>query len=110
MRLTSLTTTIALIVATAVAAPSLARSHEAKTGANGGPQSHAGSYHVELVSQGTSVQVFLRDQSDKAVTTDGYKGVAIFAVGGKPQRIPLAPAGENKLTGTSAVALPKEPK
>jgi hypothetical protein len=110
MRLTSLAMTTTLIAATAIAAPTLALSHDVKVGANGGPLAHAGSYHVELVSQGTSIQVFLRDQGDKAVTTDGYKGVAIFAVGGKPQRIPLAPAGENKLMGTSAVELPKEPK
>jgi hypothetical protein len=56
------------------------------------------------------LQVFLRDHSDKDVASAGFKGTAILVVGGKPQRIPLTPAGANKLSGTSSVALPKEPK
>jgi hypothetical protein len=110
MRLKDLAITASLMAATSIAAASIALSHAAKIGVNGGPQADAGSYHVEVVPQGTTIAVFLRDHSDKAVTTDGYKGVAIFVIGGKPQRIPLAPAGENKLTGTSAVDLPKMPK
>jgi hypothetical protein len=89
---------------------SIALAHAPKVGAHGGPQADAGSYHVEVVSQGTTLQVFLRDHSDKAVLTTGYKGTAIFVIDGKPQRIPLAPAGDNKLTGTSAVPIPSEPK
>jgi hypothetical protein len=65
---------------------------------------------VEVVPQGTSLVVFLRNHSDKAVLTEGYRGTAIFVIDGKPQRIPLAPAGENRLTGTSAVPIPSEPK
>ncbi len=101
----SLATAAVLLAATAGA-----QAHAPKVGANGGPQADAGSFHVEVVPQGTTLQVFLRDHSDKAVPTAGYKGTAIFAVDGKPQRIPLTPAGDNKLTGTSGVALPKEPK
>lgn len=92
-----------------VAAP-IASAHAPKVGANGGAQADAGSFHVEVLPQGSSLQVFLRDHSDKAVSTVGYKGLAIFVIEGKPQRIPLTPAGENKLTGTSAVTLPSEPK
>jgi hypothetical protein len=93
-----------------LAAPALVLAHSPKVGANGGAQVDAGSYHVELVPDGTTLQVFLRDHSDKEVASAGFKGTAIFVVGGKPQRIPLTPAGTNKLTGTSPVALPKEPK
>jgi hypothetical protein len=93
-----------------IATISIASAHAPKLGANGGPQADAGSYHVEVVPQGMTLQVFLRDHSDKAILTGGYKGTAIFVIDGKPQRIPLAPAGDNKLTGTSAVPLPKEPK
>jgi hypothetical protein len=92
-----------------VAAP-IASAHAPKVGANGGAQADAGSFRVEVLPQGSSLQVFLRDHSDKAVSTVGYKGLAIFVIEGKPQRIPLTPAGENKLTGTSAVTLPSEPK
>jgi hypothetical protein len=93
-----------------VASVSIASAHAPKVGVNGGAQADAGSFHVEVVPQGTTLQVFLRDHSDKAVRTEGYKGTAIFVIDGKPQRIPLAPAGENKLTGTSAVSIPSEPK
>jgi hypothetical protein len=105
MTLKSVAVVTALIL-TIASAPA----HAPKIGANGGAQADAGSFHVEVVPQGTTLQVFLRDHSDKAVLSAGYKGTAIFVVDGKAQRIPLTPAGENKLTGTAAVALPKEPK
>ena len=100
---------IAAVVAIA-ATPLIAFAHAPKVGANGGAQADAGGFHVEVVSQGTTLQVFLRDHGDKAVPTAGYKGTAIFVIEGKPQRIPLTPAGENKMTGTSAVSIPSEPK
>lgn len=89
---------------------SIASAHAPKVGVNGGAQADAGSFHVEVVSQGTTLQVFLRDHSDKAVRTDGFKGTAIFVIEGKPERISLAPAGENKLTGTATVSIPGAPK
>jgi hypothetical protein len=97
-------------VALLLATTTLATAHAPKVGANGGPQTDAGSFHVEVVAQGTMLKVFLRDHSDKAVLTEGYKGTAIFVVDGKSQRIPLAPSGENGLAGTAPVMLPGEPK
>ena len=98
------------LAAALVAAASLALAHAPKVGAHGGAQADAGSFHVEVVSQGTTVEVFLRDHADRAVATDGFKGTAIFVVDGKAQRIPLLPAGENRLTGSSPVAIPSEAK
>ena len=92
-----------------VSAP-IASAHGPKVGPSGGPQADAGNFHVEVVPQGSTLVVFLRDQSDKAVLTNGHKGTAIFVIVRKPQRIPLAPAGDNRLTGTSAVPIPSEPK
>jgi hypothetical protein len=97
-------------VALFIATTSISLAHAPKVGANGGAQADAGSFHVEVVSQGMTLQVFLSDHSEKAVPTDGYKGTAIFIVDGKPQRIPLIPAGNNQLRGTSAVSIPIEPK
>ncbi|HVG52441.1 MAG TPA: hypothetical protein VM867_12480 [Xanthobacteraceae bacterium] len=97
-------------IALLIGSTSLAFAHAPKVGANGGPQADAGSYHVEVVPKGTTLLVYLRDHSDKAVQSAGYKGTAIFVVEGKPQRIPLSPDGDNKLTGTSPVALPAAPK
>jgi hypothetical protein len=113
MTLNILSRTTVCVVAVAVtvlAAPSSLLAHAPKIGVNGGAQTDAGSFHVELVPDGTMLQVYLRDHSDKEVASVGFKGTAIFVIDGKPQRIPLMPAGANKLTGTSPVALPKEPK
>ena len=99
-----------LIVTALFAAPSIALAHAPKIGANGGSQTDAGSFHVEVVPKGATLQVFLRDHSDKDVKTDGFKGTAIFVIDGKPQRIPLTPAGDNRLSGMSSVDLPANPK
>jgi hypothetical protein len=95
-----------LVALTLCFAASLAVAHASRTGVNGGLQVDAGGYHVEALSDGTVLQVWLRDQSDKPVSSAGYKGTAIFVIGGKPQRITLAPAGENRLSGTSEMPLP----
>ena len=105
MHLKTIVTAAALL-----AAPSIVLAHGPKTGANGGVQADTGSFHVEVVPKGTTLQVFLTDHSDNAVTTDGFKGTAIFVIEGKPQRIPLTSAGENRLSGTSSVNLPANPK
>ncbi len=90
--------------------PISASAHAPKIGQNGGPQEDAGSFHVEIVPQGAVLQVYLRDHSDKAVSSNGFKGTAIFVINGKAERILLTPAGENLLKGTSSIDLPTEPK
>ena len=105
MRLKTIVTVAALLLA-----PSIVLAHGPKVGVNGGVQADAGSFHVEVVPKGTTLQVFLRDHSDKPVTTDGFKGTAIFVIEGKSQRISLTPAGENRLNGTSSLNLPPNPK
>lgn len=92
----------------AFAAP--ASAHGPDTGPNGGQQVDAGNYHVELVAKGNALQVYIRDANDKPVKVDGFKGTAIFVVDGKPQHIPLAADGENRLAGTASVTLPAKPK
>jgi hypothetical protein len=98
------------VIITALALPIGASAHAPKIGQNGGPQEDAGSFHVEIVPKGTVLQVYLKDQADKAVTSSGFKGTAIFVIDGKAERITLTPAGENQLKGTSSVDLPAEPK
>jgi hypothetical protein len=101
----------ALVIITALAlVPIGASAHAPKIGQNGGPQEDAGSFHVEIVPKGTVLQVFVKDHLDKAVTSSGFKGTAIFVINGKAERITLTPAGENQLKGTSSVDLPAEPK
>jgi hypothetical protein len=99
-----------LFVAATLIAPGAALAHAPKQGPHGGPQADAGSFHVEIVPDGTALAVYVRDHSDKAFPSTGFKGTAIFLIDGKPTRIPLSPDGDNKLTGSAPVALPSAPK
>lgn len=91
-----------LYVALAFLFASPAFAHET-IGPNGGKLVDAGPYHVELVAKGRIVNVYLTDSADK-------QGTAILVADGKPQRLVLAPADGNRLTGEAAVDLPKAPK
>lgn len=88
------------------ALPLAAQEHAHDKGRNGGQVADAGDYHVEAVATGGTLVVHLTDHDDdKPVPTKGFKGLAILVIDGKPQRIALAPQGENMLTGTSAAGL-----
>jgi hypothetical protein len=100
-------TIVALASILLSAAPGAA--HEVEKGPNGGRVVEAGAHHVELVVKENAVNVFVTDASDKPVSIIGFKGVAIFTISGKAQRIPLEPKEGTRLSGTSPVALPAEP-
>jgi hypothetical protein len=99
-----------LVAATLVCIPAFAWAHSAGVGPNGGPQVDVGNLHVEYTARDRTMTFHVRDHNDKPVATDGYKGTAIFVIDGKPQRIPLQPAGDNRLTGTTPDAAPAKPK
>jgi hypothetical protein len=86
-----------------------AAAHEVEKGPNGGRVVEAGAHHVELLVRGNSVNVFVTDANEKPVSIIGFRGVAIFTISGKPQRIPLEPNEGTHLSGTSPEALPAEP-
>lgn len=96
----------ALAVGLALATgPTLA--HEPTTGPNGGLQVDAGTWHAELVANGTTtVAIFLADADGKAIPAAGFKANAIFVVDGKPQRFTLEAAGGSKLVGTAPLGVP----
>ena len=98
-----------LLAAALSVLPIAAYAHATK-GVHGGAVADAGSLHVEVVSEGMVLQVYLRDHSEKAIDSRGYKGTAIFVINGKAERITLAPSGENTLKGSASVNIPKEPK
>jgi hypothetical protein len=52
------------------------------------------------------VVVYLYDQNDRPVLSQGYRANAILVVGGATQRFPLQPAGPNRLIGTAPVPIP----
>jgi hypothetical protein len=99
-------TILTAMAAWAMIAP--VQAHDAK-GKHGGRIADAGDYRVELVSKGDAVEVYVNDHDDKPVALAGYKGLAILSAGGKTQRIVLE-AGDDRLTGKAAGALPPQPK
>jgi hypothetical protein len=102
---------IAALLAFLLAAFPLAAHDAVKgKGPNGGRVVDAGAHHVELVVSGTAVTVYVTDFADKPVSVGGFKGLAILTVGGKAQRIVLAPQEGTRLTGTAPMALPAQVK
>jgi hypothetical protein len=94
---------VALLVAPAVLA------HAPKIGDHGGPQTNAGPFHLEVVVKDATLDVYLNTHALKPVPTEGFKGVAIFkSQDGAPIRIPLTPAGDNKLRGVAPAPLPAQ--
>jgi hypothetical protein len=86
-----------------------AYAHEPKA-SHSGRVAEAGPYHLELVARDTAIEVFLTGENDKPVDPAGFKGVAIFTVGGKAERITLIPSEKQLLGGTAATTLPSNPK
>jgi hypothetical protein len=83
--------------------------HEVEIGPHGGRVVETGTHHVELVVKDSAVEVFVTDANDRPVSVDGFKGVAIFTISGRAQRIVLEPKEGARLSGTSPVVLPAEP-
>ena len=86
-----------------------AYAHEAKS-LHGGRLVEAGPYHVELFTKDTAIEIFLIGENNKPVDPKGFKGIAIFNLGGKAERITLAPSEKSSLSGTAVTALPANPK
>ncbi len=86
----------------------IASAHDGK-GKHGGQVADAGDYHVELVTNGGIIDVYVTDHDDKPIKIAGYTGLAILSAGGKSQRIVLE-VGDGKLTGKAGGALAQQPK
>lgn len=99
-----------LVLTAALAATASAHAHEPRIGPNGGTLVDAGTHHVELVANDTSVRVYLSDAADAPVSSDGFAGTAILLVGGKPQRVALEPSGGSELSGEAAAPVPSPAK
>ena len=90
-------TILRLALLTALIA-SPAGAHSSK-GPHGGRLTEAKPYHAELVTKGDAVEIFISDADEKPMKAAGFKGVAIFQVGGKAERIELRPGGSGALAG-----------
>ena len=80
--------------------------HKAKdsgpvTALHGGQALTAGPYHLELVATDGELTLYVRDHSDKAISTDGAKAKATIQHGTEKARtqIELEPSGEHTLKG-----------
>jgi hypothetical protein len=98
---------LAVVLALFAAVP--AHAHNPKS-AHGGRIVSAGPYHAELVVKDKAIEIFLRGHDDKPIKPSGFKGVAILNVGGKAERITLAPSEDGALAGTAAEPIPDSPK
>jgi hypothetical protein len=97
MRAASLTFAFALLASTAFA-------HEPRKGPNGGNLVDAGSYHIEVVGNGATLDVFVSDNLDRPVSATGFKALAIIVIDGKTQRVPLEPTADGKTLSGMASA------
>jgi hypothetical protein len=97
--------TKALVFAlTLLTVPALA--HEPRKGPNGGALVDAGSYHIEVIGSGSTIDVLVSDATDKPVPATGFKALAIIVIDGKTQRVQLEPTADGKkLTGTAPAVL-----
>ena len=69
-----------------------ALAHEPGIGPNGGMRVDAGPYRVELVPDGTRVNVYITMDDESSIDTTTMAGTAILLIDGKALRAPLAPA------------------
>lgn len=97
---------LAALLGLSLATPAFA--HDPRPGPNGGLKVDAGArHHAELVANGTpQVVVFLYDQNDRPVLSQGYRANAILVVSGATQRFALQPGEANRLVGTGPVPIP----
>jgi hypothetical protein len=97
---------LAALLGLSLATPTFA--HDPRPGPNGGLKVDAGArHHAELVANGTpQLVVYLYDQNDRPVLSQGYRANAILVVGGATQRFPLQSAEGNRLIGTAPVPIP----
>ena len=90
----------ALALLLALILPAVALAHQPRRGPNGGLMVDAGTYHAELVTDGSeTVTLFLFDAEDRPVDSAGFRANAILVVNAKPARFPLEPAGGHRLVG-----------
>jgi hypothetical protein len=74
--------------------PAAVRAHEPRKGPNGGELVDAGSYHVEVVSKGSVLEVYVGDSLDRPLKASDFKALAIMVIDGKTHRIPMEPTAD----------------
>jgi hypothetical protein len=68
--------------------------HEPRKGPNGGELVDAGRYHVEVVGNGTLLEVYVSDSLDRPLKAGDFKALAIVLIDGKTHRLPMDPTAD----------------
>lgn len=88
------------LVALILMGASGAAAHEVDKGPNGGQLVDIPGHHVELVISGTDLILFLSDEKERPVSSQGVQNArAIVQDSGKTLTVPLAAIAPNKLGG-----------
>lgn len=91
---------LVLIASLAFAGPLLAHSdHKWVGGPHGGHivDAGGGKQHWELVADGQELTLYVTDQDEQPVATDGGSAKGRVLLGGKTHEVEFAPAGDNTL-------------
>lgn len=89
-----------LIAAVIAALPNFVTAQEAARGPNGGPVVNADGHLIEMVTAGTELTLFLREDGEPIMSAGTKNARAVIQDGGKTQTIQLQPAVPNRLVGT----------
>ncbi len=87
-----------ILIALILFGASAAAAHETDKGPNGGQLVDIPGYHVELVISGTDLILFLSDEKERPISSQGVQNArAIVQNSGKTLTVPLASIAPNKL-------------
>lgn len=87
-----------LIALVMMVSPALAQ-HAHHKGPNGGPMEDVAGVHVELVTAGSDIIVYVTDEAGKPVPTSGFSASALITAGTQKGTVKLEPLGSNQLKG-----------
>ena len=96
---------LAALLAFAFASPAAA--HSAHKPRHGGIVRHGGDLNYELKAAAGTVDVWVTDEADKPVPTEGSTATVTFVDSGSRQVVTLAPAGGNRLSGQGTFSAKK---
>ncbi len=76
---------------------------ETHRGGHGGRLQPAGPYHLELLAGSDGITVYVTDHGDVPQPTAGFKATATILAGSQRLKLPLLPAGDNRLRAADPV-------
>ena len=95
---------VLLLAGLMLASPVLAEDYE--KGPNGGLMLDVAGIDAELLTSGTKVTINVFDANKPVpVPTKGYTGAVLIVSGKARETVPLAPSGDNSLTGEAKGAI-----